>query len=130
MTKNFWQNEIYAEYQMVKKNFYAHNYECTTSQDWVNYIDGISEILAYNNKTKEFKNIVMEDDLVLIMTNETLIKTRWSKIYYADGRLIGNATDEIFLIKKKSLEKKYFAWNKWLDLEQILLGSVLTKLEL
>ena len=107
MAKDFWQNEIYAEYKTFNQNVREKNYECTTSQDWVNYIDDISEILAFNNKTKEFKNIVIEDDLVLLMNNETLIKTRWSKINYADGRLIGNATDEIFLIKRNPLEKKF-----------------------
>jgi hypothetical protein len=102
LAKKFWQNEIFKEYLDVKNYILKTNLLCTISQDWVENLDDISEILVYNNVTNEFKNIILSKDNVFELKNGKFSETTWAKIYYANGHLLGQAKKEIFLINYNS----------------------------
>ena len=67
---------------------------------WVDYIKNIVEILVYNNITKEYKQIILENDDVYNIISGNKIKTNGSKITYSNNTQVGNAREEIFLIRK------------------------------
>jgi hypothetical protein len=105
--ENFWQEEIFLEYQNTRNYFLKENILCTTGQNWVSEIENIREMLIYNNLTNEHKFLEIANNKVFEHKNGQKIKTNWQNIIFADGTQLGKGPEEIYLILKTIDKNNY-----------------------